>query len=296
LENLKGILFALFWASATAASKFAVKSADLFLFTFIRFGIVAILLQIFIYGIRRKDAIPSKKEFKHLIILGALNITFYMCGFLIAVESVSAGLISLLSTANPLIIILLSALILKKRISLREWFGILIVVVGLVIAAIPSLKNSHSSFEGITALILGIFSFSLGNIYFSKTNLKISNVAVNTWQITFGTLLFIPIVLFNYHHNYLLANSNFYYSLLWLVGPVSIIGYGLWLSLLQKDPVKTGRFLFLVPVAGYVMSIVILKEPLTSFGIVGTILVLTGLIISRKIEKKEMTSSTLEIN
>jgi probable blue pigment (indigoidine) exporter len=206
----------------------------------------------------------------------------YMSGFLIAIENVSAGLISLIFSTNPLILILLSALILKNKVSLREWSGIVIAVGGLVVAAIPNLQNNHASFKGIVALMGGITSFSLGSIYFSKVKLGLSNLAVNTWQITYGALLFIPLVLLNHAHNFLILNSNFYLSFAWLVLPVSIVGYGLWLALLQKDPVKAGKWLFLAPVLGYALAVIILKEPLTSYGIAGTILVLAVLIFSRK--------------
>lgn len=282
MDILKGILFILLWASATVATKFAVQSADLFLFTFLRFSTVAVILLVYMYGLRRIDKKPTPVQFKHLLVLGAFNITMYMSGFLVAIKGVSAGLISIIFSTNPLILILLSALVLKKKVTGREWLGILIALAGLVVAAIPNLENNHASFTGIVALLLGITSFSMGSIYFSKTRLELSNLAVNTWQIFFGALLFIPIVLFNHAHNFIISDTNFYFSFAWLVVPVSIIGYGLWLALLQKDPVKAGKWLFLTPVAGYAMAVIILKEPLTSFGIAGTILVLTGLILSRK--------------
>ncbi len=283
MDTLKGILFITFWASATVATKFALKSADLFLFTSLRFATVAVILQVYIYGIKStKEVLPTTTQMKQLLVLGALSITLYMSGFLIAIENVSAGLISLIFSTNPLILILLSAVVLKNKVSLREWQGIAIAVGGLVVAAIPNLQNNHASFKGIVALLGGITSFSLGSIYFSKVKLALSNLTVNTWQITYGALLFIPLVLLNHNHNFLVADKNFYLSFAWLVVPVSILGYGLWLGLLQKDPVKAGKWLFLAPILGYAMAVVILKEPLTAYGIAGTILVLAGLIFSRK--------------
>lgn len=283
MDIAEGLFFAIFWASATVATKFAIHSADLFLLSCIRFIVVAILLQLYVYVVKRKSSIfPSKQEFKKLMVLGVLNITLYMAGYLIAIKNVSAGLISLATATNPLILILLSAVFLKKRPTRHQWVGIAICLAGLVLAAIPNLQNSHATLPGLAALLLGITALCFGSIYFSKANLALSKLTVNTWQMTIGGLLFIPIVLLNGQHNFLIPDLNFFLSFLWLVVPVSIVAYALWLNLMHKDPVKASTWLFLTPVLGYVMAIIILHEKVTAFGLTGAVLVLTGLMYSRR--------------
>jgi len=283
MDIAEGLFFAIFWASATVATKFAVHSADLFLLSCIRFVVVAILMQLYIYGVKQKSSIlPTKAEFKKLIVLGILNITLYMTGYLIAIKNVSAGLISLATATNPLILILLSAIFLKKRPTRQQWTGIAICLTGLVLAAIPNLQNSHATLPGLAALVLGITSLCFGSIYFSKVNLGLSKLTVNTWQMTFGGLLFIPIVLLNGKNNFLVPNLNFFLSFLWLVLPVSIVAYALWLNLMHKDPVKASTWLFTTPILGYIMAVLILHEKVTVFGATGAVLLLFGLMYSRR--------------
>ena len=287
MDIAEGLIFAIFWASATVATKFAVHSADPFLLTCIRFLIVGAVLQLYVYGVKRKSGVfPTKPEFKKLLVLGILNITLYMSGFLIAIEYVSAGLISLVTAANPLILIILSAVFLKKRPTTHQWIGIVVCLAGLILAAIPNLQNSHATLPGLAALLLGITALCFGSIYFSKANLSLSKLTVNTWQMTIGGILFIPVILLNGHHTFLIPDLNFFLCLLWLVVPVSIVAYALWLSLMHKDPVKASTWLFLTPVLGYIMAILILRERVTAFGLTGAILVLTGLMYSRR--KKSM--------
>jgi len=287
MDIVEGILFALFWASATVATKFAVRSVDPFLLTLIRFLVVATLLQVYAYVIKGKKALFLKKnEFLKLFILGIFNITIYMTGYLIAIKTVSAGLISLVTASNPLILIILSAIFLNKKPKMHQWIGIAICLTGLVIAAVPNLRNSHSTLIGLAALVAGNVSISFGSIYFSKANLKLTKLTTNTWQITFGGLLFIPIVWFDRGNNYLHPDLNFYLSFIWLVIPVSIIAYMLWLVLLQRDPVKAGTWLFLTPVLGYLMAVIILHEPFTLLGNIGAVLVVTGLMYSGRPSRK----------
>jgi drug/metabolite transporter (DMT)-like permease len=281
MDIAEGLLFALLWASATVATKFAMRSADPFLLTCIRFILVAILLQLYTYAIKN-NRFPSRKEFSKLLVLGVCNITIYMTGFLIAIKTVSAGLISLVTAINPLILILLAALFRHKKPTIYQWRGIFICLAGLFLASIPNLQNSHATFKGLLALIAGIIALSAGSIYYSKSNMSLSKMTVNTWQITIGGLLFVPIIWLNSANNFLKPDLNFFLSFAWLVIPVSIIAYGLWLHLLHKDPVKAGGWLFLTPVLGYIMAVIILHEPLTVYGVVGALLVISGLMYSRK--------------
>jgi probable blue pigment (indigoidine) exporter len=297
MEILEGLLFSILWASATVATKFAVHSVDPFLLTLLRFLVVALVLQAFAFLFRRKSSrLPTKQEFRQLFILGVLNVTVYMTGYLIAIKTVSAGLISLFSASNPLILILLSALVLKKKLSMQQRIGIAIAFSGLVLAAIPNLKDSHATFWGLIAFVAGITSLSFGSIYYSKTNIKLSKMSVNTWQISIGGLLFVPIVALNTGNNYLHADLNFYLSFAWLVVPVTIIAYALWLKLLDADPVKAGIWLFLTPVLSYIMAVLIMHEHITPYGVGGAILVVTGLLYSRRNPRLEMSLETKNVS
>ncbi len=283
MDIIEGILFALFWSSATVATKFAIRSVDPFLLTFLRFSLVSLLLLFYVYAIKgRSNRLPQVKELKHLFVLGVCNVTLYMTGYLIAIKTISAGLISLATATNPLILILLSAVFLDKKPTAKQWIGIAVSVAGLVLASIPNLKHSHLTIKGLVALIAGIVALSSGSVYYSKVRLALPKMVVNTWQITIGGLLFAPILWLNRGNNFIKPDLNFSLSFIWLVIPVSIIAYSLWLTLVHKDPVKAGGWLFLTPVLGYLMAIIILHEPVTIYGVSGALMVVLGLTYSRR--------------
>ncbi|MGI4750463.1 MAG: DMT family transporter [Janthinobacterium lividum] len=283
MDIAEGLLFALLWASATVATKFAFHSCNLFLLTLIRFVTVSIILLFYTYIIKNKSSqFPSQAEFKKLFILGVLNVTIYMSGYLIAIKYVSAGLISLITAVNPLLLILFSAMFYKRKLSSFEITGIIIAVSGLVLAAIPNLYNSHATLGGLLALVAGISALSIGSIYYANSGLTLKKMEVNTWQITLGGILFLPIVFFNRANNFVIPDLNFFLSIAWLIFPVSIIAYAMWLILLQRDAVKAGLWLFLTPAFGYFMAVIILHEKITIYGMSGSLLVVSGLFYSRR--------------
>lgn len=283
MDIAEGLLFALLWASATVATKFAFHSCDLFLLTLIRFLTVSVVLLGYTYIVKNKTSrFPSKTEFKKLLILGVLNVTIYMSGYLIAIKYVSAGLISLITAVNPLLLILFSTIFYKRKLTDFEIIGIIIAVSGLALASIPNLYNSHATLQGLFALIAGICALSAGSIYYANSGLSLKKMEVNTWQITLGGLLFIPVVLMNGTNNFLIPDRNFFIGIAWLIVPVSIVAYAMWLNLLQKDSVKAGLWLFLTPAFGYLMAVVILHEQITVYGLAGSLLVVSGLLYSRR--------------
>lgn len=291
MDIAEGLLFALLWASATVAAKFAMHSCDLFLLTLIRFLTVSVLLLSYTYLIKGKsNRFPTKAEFKKLLILGILNVTVYISGYLIAIKYVSAGLVSLVTAVNPLLLILFSAIFYKRKLTSAEMIGIVIAVSGLLLASVPNLYHSHATFQGIFALIAGIAALSSGSIYYANSGLTLKKMEVNTWQITIGGLLFIPIVLLNRENNFIIPDLNFFLSIAWLIVPVSIVAYAMWLILLQKDSVKAGLWLFLTPAFGYFMAVIVLHEKITIYGITGSLLVVSGLLYSRR--KKTVTAAT----
>lgn len=283
MDIAEGLLFALLWASATVATKIAVHSCDLFLLTLIRFLTVSVLLLGYTYIVKRKSSnLPTKAEFKKLFILGVLNVAVYMSGYLIAIKYVSAGLISLITAVNPLLLILFSAIFYKRKLTSAEIIGVAIAVSGLALASVPTLYNSHATLLGLLALIAGIAALSSGSIYYANCGLTLKKTEVNTWQITIGGLLFVPVVLLNGSNNFIIPDRHFFFSITWLIVPVSIVAYAMWLNLVQKDSVKAGLWLFLTPAFGYLMAAVVLHETITIYGIAGGLLVVSGLLYSRR--------------
>lgn len=283
MEIIEGLFFAILWASATVATKLALHSIDAILLACIRFLMVGSLLVAFAHGIRRKRyRLPNKQEFRSLFILGLLNITIYIGAFVIAVKTVSAGLVSLFNAAPPLLITLLSAVWLKRVIQPREWAGIALAFGGLALAAIPNLQSSHATIGGILILLVGQIALATGSTYFASIKLDLPRVVINTWQTAIGGLLFIPLVIFNYRNTFLIADTNFYLSLGWLVVPVSIVAYSLWLHLLHKDTVKAGMWLFITPILGFVMAVLILHEKITAYALAGGVMVIAGLWIAKR--------------
>ncbi|MBP0904078.1 DMT family transporter [Mariniflexile gromovii] len=274
-ESTIGIFFALLWASAAIAMKIGINSSSPLTLAVIRF-LIAGFLMVVVLHIFLNEKFPTKSEWLKVAIFGLLNITLYLGCLFAAIEYVSAGLMNLFISINPILIILFSVIFLNRKVSKNEIVGFIICFSGLLIASIPVLQDSKSSLIGLVLLIIGMSSYSIGSVYYKKIDLKLSNRLINGWQTLIGGILLLPAAyLFNKKTIHL--DYNFYFSLFWLTIVISVFTTLLWLNLLKRDTVKASKWLFLAPVFGYLLSFLVLGEEITQYELFGTFFVIIGL-------------------
>lgn len=276
-----GLLFSILWASASSAGKFGLRSADGLWLFIVRFLLAGILMLAFVTIIRR-ERMPAGREWKELVIFGALNTTIYLGIFIVALEFVTAGITSIALALNPLMISLMTALWAKRRVKLIEWVSIVIGMAGVTIASYPLLQSSQATPAGLILLASCMVAYSLGSVYYSAVEWKLSRMSVNGWQVFLGGIMLIPFAfILPTKESHL--DFQFWMSVLWLVIPVSIGAVQLWLYLLQADTVKASLWLFLCPIFGLMYAAILLGEPFTIFTGIGTILVLLALLLGQQI-------------
>lgn len=284
-QLLAGVLFATLWASASVATKIGLRAAEPLMITNVRFLIAGALMLAWAHGLRR-HRLPNASEWWPLTLYGALNGAIYLGAFAIAMQEVTAGIGTLAVGLNPLVISVLSAIWLKRRIAPSVWAGLFLGLAGVGLATFPALANSTATPKGILILSLSMFSYSIGTIYFAGRKWDLPRLAINGWQITAAALLLLPLTGAATHWERNHFDANFWGSVAWLVLPVSVGAVQLWLYLLKLDPVKAALWLFLCPVLGFFYAWLFLNEPITPYAIAGTVLVILGLYLGQRAPRK----------
>lgn len=279
-----GIAFAALWASAATATKIGLVSAQPLVIAEIRFAMASLIMLCIAHIIRRKR-LPAGREWMQLAIYGALNITIYLGCYVIAMQTITAGIGALAIATNPVFISFLSVFFLKKKLTWPLIGSIFICMAGVVCAAWPFFYDASVTISGLLILLFSMLSYSVGAIYFSarKWN-ELDLFTINGWQTFIGGLLLFPVALFFYKKHLNHFDAAFWESVSWLAIPVSIFAVQLWLWLLRANAVRAGLWLFLCPIFGFAFAAMVMKESLSLYTAVGVVLVIAGLMLSAKKE------------
>jgi probable blue pigment (indigoidine) exporter len=277
---LFGVIFAIFWSSASVAAKIGVQTMEPLMLFQIRFFVAGIILLIYSY-FYEEWRWPNKQEWKALAIFGFLNITLYLSFFVLAIKEVAAGIGSLSTSLSPLFMSIIGGVIFSKKIKRIHYLGLTFGLLGVYIAVIPLLQNAHATTKGLIFLLISMISYSLAAIYFAEKKWTLPRFAINGWQVLIGGILMLPLTLFLQEKKVIFNLSNIA-SIVWLILPVSILAVNIWLRLIRIDAVKASFYLFLCPIFGFIFSSIILKEPFTYYTFIGLILVLVGLYFGQK--------------
>lgn len=281
-----GTLFAALWASASTATKIGLTAAQPLVIAVVRFGLAAAILLLTAHVLLRKR-LPAKKEWSRLAVYGGLNIAVYLGLYVVAMQTVTAGIGTLAVASNPVFMSFLSVLFFRKSLTLPVVLAIVVCSVGILCAAWPLLGTASVSAKGLLLLLAGMLSYSAAAIYFSAKEWNgLSLLAINGWQTFLGGLFLLPFALYFYRPDANHFNFTYWFSVAWLAIPVSIAAVQLWLWLLQKNAVKAGLWLFLCPLFGFAFAAWVMKDAISLYTIAGVLSVTGGLLLSKLNERK----------
>ena len=282
-----GLIFAALWGSGSVATKLGLKVSQPLLLINTRFFLAA-LIMLATSLLVNKDRFPKRNEWLPLLVCGILSMAIYPSAFVYAMKHVTAGIGTLGSATCPLIISVLNAVWLRKKITWNIWTGLFIGLVGIAVAIYPLLLNARATPTGVFLLTFSMLCYSVGTVYYQSVTWTLPRLSINGWQVLFGGIVLLPFTGFVFEIADNDFNPTFWFSVLWLVIPVSIIAVQIWLYLLKAEPTQASLWLFLCPIFGFFYSYLLTGEPITIYTIIGTALVIGGLYLGKKENHKKI--------
>jgi drug/metabolite transporter (DMT)-like permease len=272
-----GFFFSLFWASAATATKIGLQAAQPFVICVVRFFLAGLLMLLISHLVLRQR-LPRGREWRAIALYGFLSNSVYLGLYVLAMRQVSAGLGSLSVATNPLLINLLTAILLRQRLSATTILCLAICMMGVALAAWPLLQNSSATPAGLLILLISMVAYSVAVLYFSRVEWNgLPLLAINGWQVLLGGVFLLPLAAALYRPELNHWGVKSLGAIGWLAIPVSIGAVQLWLYLLKRDAARSSFWLFLCPVFGFVISNVFTGEPITGNTIAGMVLVIGGI-------------------
>ena len=278
----------LFWAGNFNIGKFAfIENISPFSLAFLRWLLVWIILMPFTY--KEIYSLKSKiyKNFKLLFLLGLSSVFLYSALTYKALNYTQVINASLFNTAVPATIILVCFILKIEKTNIFQLSGLLISTLGILAIVTKLDLNillSLSFNKGDLFMIIAIISWGVYSAFLKKRNFEISLLSLVQLICTFGLFLLAPAFLIELNQGYLIdINLNLICILLYVAIFPSIGSYYCWagaVSIIGAN--RAGIFLSLIPLFSSIFAIIFFNEKFLFFHLIGTILIILGLILSNK--------------
>ncbi|SCD37642.1 probable blue pigment (indigoidine) exporter [Streptomyces sp. BpilaLS-43] len=214
-------------------------------------------------------------------VLGTLNIGAFLYLLFVAAYHLPGGVAALVMAVQPTIVLALSALLLKERITPVHAAACALGIVGVGLLALT--PRAELDPVGVGAGLLGAVSMASG-IVLTKRWGRPPGVGLLTftgWQLSFGGLLLLPVTLLGEGLPGAVSGRNVAgFAYLGIIG--ALFAYAIWFRGVERLPALTVSMLgFASPLAATALGYLVLHETLDPAQIAGALTVVAAVVLAR---------------
>ncbi|MCG3098854.1 O-acetylserine/cysteine exporter [Enterobacter sp. DRP3] len=281
-DGLLALLVVVVWGLNFVVIKLGLHNMPPLMLAGLRFMLVAFPALFFV----ARPKIPLK------LLLGyGLTISFGQFAFLFCAIKfgMPAGLASLVLQAQAFFTIILGAFVFGERLQGKQLAGITLAVFGVLVLIEASLNGQDVALLGFMLTLAAGLSWACGNIFnklIMQHEARPPVMSLVVWSALIPVIPFLassfildgPDVMLN---SLVEIDLTTILSLLYLAFVATIIGYGVWGSLLGKyETWRVAPLSLLVPVVGLASAALLLDETLSVLQLLGAVLIMAGLYIN----------------
>jgi drug/metabolite transporter (DMT)-like permease len=271
----------LLWAGSFPAMAFAVSAMSPSLITMIRLGTGALVLAPFL--IRGWPRVRNPKTIMQCVVLGAVGFTAPVTLETAGLAASTPAMAAIAIAIEPLFTAIIASFMLRERLSKLRISAFLLALIGAwVIAGMPR-PGAPGYLVGDILLLLAVFCYAIYNTYSSKLTANLTPSASAGATLLTGFLTSIPVWLVMGHHIPARMNIQQTTSLLYLCLGATAVAYPMWQVILNRFQVSfAALFLYLQPVFGVVLSVLIVGTHPPAYFYGGGALILFAIFIGQK--------------
>lgn len=258
---------------------------------------------------------PPKISWKYVLAYGlTVGVGQFACLFYAIHIGMPAGVSSVVLQSQAFFTILLDAVFFKESLKASQVIGLVVSAAGLffVNGNIGSGKASAIPTGAFFLTLLAAVFWGVSNIIARHASKQVASrgETLNMFSLVVWSSLVPPIPMLaiallldkpsTLLHAVSHLNALSIFSILYLAFFATLIGYGIWSSMIAKYPAgKVAPLSLLVPVVGLITALIVLKEQLSIMQWLGGVIIIMGLLITNfgyPVIKRIFQSKDVETN
>lgn len=281
-DGLLALLVVVVWGLNFVVIKLGLHNMPPLMLAGLRFMLVAFPAIFFV----ARPKIPFK-----LLLDYGLTISFGQFAFLFCAIKfgMPAGLASLVLQAQAFFTIILGAFVFGERLQGKQLAGITLAVFGVLVLIEASLNGQDVALLGFMLTLAAGLSWACGNIFNKLIMQHAARPQVMSLVVWSALIPVIPFLAASFIldgpdvmlRSLVDIDLTTILSLIYLAFVATIVGYGIWGSLLGRyETWRVAPLSLLVPVVGLASAALLLDETLSALQLLGAVLIMAGLYIN----------------
>jgi len=277
-----------FWGGSIIVTKIAVVTLPPATVAFYRFCVGTIILFAVLKATNKLEKITAAKDYFLLLLLGLSGYFFYFFFINTGIKYTTATNTGLLSATFPIFTAITARFLLKEQLTAAKIIGIVTSFFGafLIVSGGFNFSFSPLTLKGDILVLLGVAAGSFDPIISKRLLKQYQPLTILAYAMLAGSILFLPLAI----HELSLwepaaLSGTGVLAILYLAVFPTVIGYFIWYTCLGfLDATRVAIYVNLIPVATVILALIFLHEHLMLSTIIGSIFVITRVIIIQRPE------------
>ncbi|MDA9631048.1 DMT family transporter [Candidatus Pelagibacter sp.] len=273
--------FVLLWSSAFITTKPIIDNSDPFSALTFRFLFVAIGFYLFCLFTKQRILV-NKKNLIESFFSGVLFHGLYLGGVFFSIsKGMPTGIAALIVTLQPILTNSLSGPILKEKVSLKQWLGVLLGFIGAILVLGLDI-GSEIPIIGLVATIVALIAITSSTIWQKKLSNNLPLSVSNMYQALGGFTFHLLVIIF-FVKPYIDFTQTFIIAMSHQIFLVSFGAFTILMYLIKNNSAsKTVSIFFLIPATSAFMAWLFLNESLTNLDLLGFLITTIGVYIATR--------------
>jgi len=240
-------------------------------------GSVVLFWLISFFGPKEKIA---KEDFPRIVAAALFGVALNMLTFFKGLSYTSPIMGAVLMVTTPMIVLVLSAFIMKERMQKRKVFGLLLGLAGTVTLILygKSVVNAPNATLGNLLVFINAVSYGFYLILVKKLMDKYNAFTFVKWIYTFGFIMVLP---FGWNEFHAIEWVTIPTAIFWKIGFVVVFSTFLTyllnlVSMRELKPTTVAVFIYLQPLFATIFAVGLGKDELSLIKLLSAVLIFTG--------------------
>lgn len=281
------VLSQLFVASNIVLAKLVVPYVPVYILLLVRYISCTITLAIVAKVMRQPlvkipKGIPFERRDKIMLVMQGLCAGFLFNALMLSgLHHTSGAVAGVITSTLPALVVVLAAIFLKERFGVGKWVAVTLATGGLVIVNSASLHggNDQQSFLGDALVFAALIPEAAYYVMAKVANIRLPAWMTVTWISAINILFFLPFALFQWPSAKLSSVPVWVWLIIILGGVITSAFFACWSMGVKKVRMQLASLApAVMPIFAVVLAWAILGETLTTFQLVGMILVVVSIL------------------